>query len=54
MLETVAIGRLYTIELRVREGEEDQFRPHLLAVAAGLKFYDPEEGEPVSSSSQAK
>ncbi len=43
MLETVAFGRLYTIELRVREGEENEFRPHLLAVAGGLKFYDPEE-----------
>jgi len=57
MLETVAFGRLYTIELRVREGEENEFRPHLLAVAGGLKFYDPEapeEDEPVSASSHAK
>ncbi|NQU24371.1 MAG: hypothetical protein HQ567_24065 [Candidatus Nealsonbacteria bacterium] len=46
MLETVAFGRLYTVELRAREGDETEFRPHLLAVAGGLKFYNPEEDEP--------
>ncbi len=38
MLETVANGRRYTFELRCREGSADAFRPHLFAVASGLKF----------------
>ncbi|MDZ7618665.1 MAG: hypothetical protein U1E05_16805 [Patescibacteria group bacterium] len=38
MLETVANGRRYTVELRSREGSADVFRPHLFAVAAGMKF----------------
>lgn len=38
MLETVVNGRRYTFELRCREGSADAFRPHLFAVASGLKF----------------
>lgn len=38
MLETVANGRRYTLELRSREGLADEYLPHLYAVASGLKF----------------
>ncbi len=38
MLETVANGRRYTLELRSREGLADEYLPHLYAVASGMKF----------------
>lgn len=38
MLETVANGRHYTLELRSREGLADEYLPHLYAVAARLNF----------------
>jgi len=38
LMETVVAGRKYTVELRTRTGDIEKYRPHLLAVAAGLKF----------------
>lgn len=46
LLDTVVAGRKYTIELQTREGDLDIYRDHLFAVAAGIKFLQPEsEGE---------
>jgi len=42
LLETVASGRQYTVELRARDGELDKYRPYVLAVAGGLKFLKPD------------
>ena len=41
-LETVVDGRKYTVELRTLEGDLRRYRPHLQAVAVGLKFLRPE------------
>lgn len=41
MLETIHGGRLYTIELRAREGTLRHFRQHAEAVAAHLRFPSP-------------
>lgn len=52
MLQTVAGGRLYTVDLQVAEGEIPKHRDVAYAMAAGLKFTDgataakPPEGEP--------
>jgi len=43
MLETVANGRRYTLELRSREGLAEEYLPQLYAVAAGMKFSKPQE-----------
>ncbi len=43
MLETVANGRRYTLELRSREGLAETHLPHLYAVASGLKFSKGED-----------
>ena len=45
LLDTVVAGRKYTIELQTREGDLDRYRPHLFAVAAGIKFLEPESGD---------
>lgn len=46
-METVVAGRKYSIELRAVQGTVRKFRPHLLAVAGGIKFLkaaaEPEE-----------
>ncbi|MHC4176417.1 MAG: hypothetical protein ACYSWU_02860 [Planctomycetota bacterium] len=44
LLDTVVAGRKYTIELRTRDGDLDRFQPYLFAVAAGIKFLQPESG----------
>lgn len=43
MLETVANGRRYTLELRAREGLADEYLPQLYAVASGLEFHKGED-----------
>ncbi len=48
LLDTVAGGRRYTIELQTREGDLDTYRPQLLAVAAGIKFLQPNSRHPPS------
>jgi len=40
ILQTVVAGRKYTIELRTREGELNDYRRPLYAVAAGIKFHE--------------
>jgi hypothetical protein len=40
LLDTVVAGRKYTIELQTRDGELDEYRPYLFAVAAGVKFLE--------------
>jgi len=39
-VETVVAGRKYKLELRTRAGTLDEFRPCLLAVAGGMKFFE--------------
>lgn len=43
VLETVVAGRKYRVELRTREGELTNYRRELFAVAAGIKFLEPEQ-----------
>lgn len=38
LLETVADGRKYTIELRTRDGDSQRYSPYLLATAASIQF----------------
>jgi hypothetical protein len=38
IMETVVAGRRYKIDLRTRDGDLHQYRPHALAVAGGMKF----------------
>ena len=45
-VETVVAGRKYTLELRARKGTLDEYRPHLLAVANGIKFLKAETAKP--------
>lgn len=42
ILDTVVAGRKYSIELRTREGDLSKYRPHVFAVAAGIKFLEQE------------
>jgi len=51
MLETVANGRRYTLELRSREGLAEEYLPHLYAVASGLKFV---QGQDAASAAGGK
>ncbi len=44
MLETVANGRRYTVELRAREGLAEEYQPQLFAVASGMKFSQGDSG----------
>jgi hypothetical protein len=46
IVETVAAGRKYTIELRTRERDLDEYRPCLLAVAGGIRFVETDTAEP--------
>ena len=45
-LETVVTGRKVSLELRARKGTLGKYRPHLHAVAEGIKFLKAETSEP--------
>ncbi|MBN2023880.1 MAG: hypothetical protein JW809_13945 [Pirellulales bacterium] len=55
VLETVVEGRKYVVELRTEAGTARQYRPHLLAVAGGMKFRGrPAESEAKDSEESSK
>jgi len=51
ILETVVDGRRYSIDLRTRDQDLANYRPHVFAVAAGMKFH--EQGGPAEAGSAA-
>jgi len=48
IMETIVGGRRYKIDLRTRDGDLHQYRPHVLAVAGGMKFHSPGSAVPPS------
>lgn len=50
-IETVVAGRKYKIELQARRGTLERYRPHLHAVAGGIKFLKADTAEPPEDAS---